>query len=982
VTGLDSLSFRYPFRKYQRMILARVESGASDEKHHIVAPPGSGKTIVGLELIRSFGEPAVVFAPTATIQRQWREEVGMFTDGPTDGIVGEDPENLSWINVFTYARISTSKDSRALLRETAQNMWLEEISQREGIPTGAAARERLDTIRRNNPDAYSKELGRRAGRVKRDLLRREDADVARFLHPNARGLMDRLVAGGVKTVVLDECHHLLDYWAIVLRYLIGRIEGVRVIGLTATLPSPEDGHEYDNYTGLLGDVDFEVPTPAVVKEGDLAPYRDLVYFTEPTRRETVYLNDVQRVFEKEISSLAGDGELGDWAARAALGQNLDGAPLEELLRAEPVFAVAMLRFLRRVGQPIPGDATLLPPEINEPLTLEDWAALLERYALDYLRPSPREEDHRELSRLRRMLLPFGLTLTERGLRASRSPGDLVLALSESKDEAACRILAAEHAAMGEDLRAVVLTDFERASSGARPEEALDREAGSARRVFERLAHHREAGRLDPIMVTGRVVLADAGLGEALITRFNDRLASTGMRARCRYEKTDIPGVLEVAGEGSDWSSRTYVSLVTAAFEEGVTRCLVGTRGILGEGWDSLTLNTLVDLTSVTTSTSVQQIRGRGLRKNPSWPRKVAHNWDVICVARDFERGDSDLRRFARRHGRYWGVVAYPPERGRVVKSTYHVDPALTFELAVRGFRETSFDRYTRRSLVWVGRRDESHDLWRVGEDYSNFSYSATRLEVRDLKLRTAYTLQDSLASVMRSFRASVVAVFLLSLYEILVYAFSAGETPGWSILGVALVIAAVTTFLANLRSAYRLGKALLVEQRPDAILLDVGRALACALGDAGLAVRGFAPENVRVTERPDGSYEVSLNHATTEDADLFMRSYREIFAPVRDQRYLILRNEDRLPNVVFRPLWMALRPLFRNATDYPNALHPVPGVLATRKDRAETLARHWERYVGGGRLFYTRNEEGREALLRARAQRRPKPKDAAFEVWR
>lgn len=44
----------------------------------------------------------------------------------------------------------------------------------------------METMRRNNPDAYGKELGRRAGRAKRDLLRRGDVDVACFLHPNAR----------------------------------------------------------------------------------------------------------------------------------------------------------------------------------------------------------------------------------------------------------------------------------------------------------------------------------------------------------------------------------------------------------------------------------------------------------------------------------------------------------------------------------------------------------------------------------------------------------------------------------------------------------------------------------------------------------------------------------------------------------------------------------------------------------------------------
>ena len=267
----------------------------------------------------------------------------------------------------------------------------------------------------------------------------------------------------------------------------------------------------------------------------------------------------------------------------------------------------------------------MPLEVNEPPTLEDWAALLERYALDHLQTSPARRITASWRSSGGRSDPFGLSLTERGVRSSRSPGDLVLALSDSKSEAACSILAAELEALGERLRAVVVTDFESVSSGARPEEALDRDAGGARRVLERIVHHRGSSRLDPVLVTGRVVLAADGIGPALVQHFNARLEED-LRARCRCQETRVLGVVQIVGEGADWSTRTYVSLVTDAFEVGLTRCVVGTRGLLGEGWDSPSINVLVDLTSVTTPTSVQQLRGRSIRKDPAWPRKVAHNW--------------------------------------------------------------------------------------------------------------------------------------------------------------------------------------------------------------------------------------------------------------------------------------------------------------------------------------------------------------------
>ena len=133
MVGLSSLQFRHPFRKYQRQILDQVEtSKPAERKHHIVAPPGSGKTIVGLELIRRFGKPAVVFAPTATIQQQWCEEVGLFTEAPTSDLVSREPERIAPINIYTYQLISAPAESRELLRETALKMWLEELLKQEG----------------------------------------------------------------------------------------------------------------------------------------------------------------------------------------------------------------------------------------------------------------------------------------------------------------------------------------------------------------------------------------------------------------------------------------------------------------------------------------------------------------------------------------------------------------------------------------------------------------------------------------------------------------------------------------------------------------------------------------------------------------------------------------------------------------------------------------------------------------------------------
>ena len=65
---------------------------------------------------------------------------------------------------------------------------------------------------------------------------------------------------------------------------------------------------------------------------------------------------------------------------------------------------------------------------------------------------------------------------------------------------------------------------------------------------------------------------------------------------------------------------------------------------------------LVDLTGVTTTTSVHQMRGRSLRLDPELPRKVADNWDVVCIAPDHPMGLTDYSRFVRKHPERLGVL--------------------------------------------------------------------------------------------------------------------------------------------------------------------------------------------------------------------------------------------------------------------------------------------------------------------------------------
>jgi len=1032
--ALAEMRFQYPFWRYQQMILevvarqsgeriATTRPGEPQGRFHIVAPPGSGKTIVGLELVHRFGRPAIIFAPTTTIQVQWRDKLSMFVDG--DGASGWiddhsslDPRHLADINLLTYQVLSTPGENLAFIERIAVERWVDDLVASDQAVSETEARERVAGIQADNPQAFRREVAKRYRRVKRELLQRGEIDGRRLLHPNARDLIDRIVALGVGTVILDECHHLLDYWAFILRTLIAELKKaaasdpelvVRVVGLTATLPDTTDRTAYENYTGLLGDVDFEVPTPAVVKEGNLAPYRDLVYFCEPSRREHVYLRTIQQQFELALTKVTGTRAFQDWVWRTVILRPSAGSrsgeetseSFERFFDREPALCVAGVKWLLTEERELPEDVVVVE-EMTSPLRVDDWLLLMERFGLGELKASSTRADHELYEELRSVLLAFGVTLTERGARHQRSPGELVLTLSESKDRAVAEILRAESKAMGPRLRAVVLTDYERMSARSRHlKDVLDPDAGSAVRVFRHLIGDAATNALDPVLVTGSVVLVDADNRAALEAGIRGWVEAEGATFTWSWSQTGDVRVLELTGRGAGWGSRAYVALVTHLFELGVTRCLAGTRALFGEGWDALSLNTLVNLTSVTTSTGVRQIRGRSLRLDPAWPEKVAHNWDVVCHSRRFDKGGIDVERLVRRHAHTWGIVVRdaagdlaaaaesaleglridPSLQGQIVRGVGHVDLELAQELMLRPLKHISFQKYTNRMLRAVGSRQRVRRLWRVGDPYSNFVYSATQLRVEDLKFRTVHTVQTSLKTMVRRLLASLIGVagtvWLLGLRAVLDVA-----TP--PVLAVALpviiVLGGCVALAVNGRSIWRVFKATFLELPADAVLMDMGRALLAALRDAGLVSLSLDDKYVRVAETMDGGFRVFLDYASPEDSDVFARAYREILGPVGDARYLIERDGASLRGLVYRPLWLAVRTVMGLGGDL-RAYHRVPDVLASRRKLADSLAQHWRRYVGGGRLVYTRNAEGRQILLGARGRRRVSPRQMAFEFW-
>ncbi|QBR88547.1 DEAD/DEAH box helicase [Microbacterium wangchenii] len=974
-TALASWRFTGTLRHYQADVLERVDTDAGSPLH-IVAPPGSGKTLLGLLLAARRGRRAVVLTPTTTIRAQWARAAESLA--PDAGAVSEDPGSPADLTVLTYQALSVL-DAANPFAVLAHARWRDEL---EGDGRSREAAEQwLAELEAQNRPAYRRGIASRSRTLRRRLVRADSDALASVLHPNALALIDRLVAHEVDTIVLDECHHLLDHWAVVVATLVARLRAAGgsplLIGLTATLPSPDDADEYDNYTSLLGDVDYEVPVPAVVREGNLAPYRDLVRFAEPTAEElaflaahaeglavllrTTFARDTGLQFLLDVLQPEPDPEPPRSALEPPpLPEDPVDARLAAAFAADFAGAEAASAMLGTVAPQHPLVARI-PDVARRPPSTDESLRLLARFALDRVLPDPAAQA--QWHRIRRLLADFGYALTDRGVRRTRDPVDTMLASSLGKDYGACDILRLEQAALGERLRALVVTDF---AEHGNTHGGLVGTAG-ALRTFATLVADAGTSRLTPILVTGgrtRIATRDA---DRLVPALQE-LVGVPVAAAALLESPDA-SELHAPGVGAALLVRAASVLLT----RGAVQVVVGTRGLFGEGWDCPAVNTLIDLTAVSSASATQQLRGRTLRLDPAWPDKVAHNWTVTALLpSSFPlQAQPDATRLRRKHARLWGLDVDDPARvvrGLSIALSAGQRAAVDAVLA----KDENASVQALNAASPLPERRATRAQWRIGAEY------ADREVVSALVPRRPHTpVFRTSAPASRAVGAALGGVLAASAVA------GAGAASAGALVSPELgIVAGITVVVAGIGNAVPLAATWRQTRAQAAAGSEPYRRIAAlvwaALRRAG-RVADTEPAIVVVEADPQAGLiplTIEAPSAARADQQVFADAMAELLGPVRTPRFLLETGRGGRS--------AAVRFALRRAARREPAGHflAVPSLVGRRREDAEAFAAAWEREVGPC-VLHAVDRPGQLALLaRARRGGPETPAPATREEWR
>lgn len=895
---IASLAFRHTWRPSQRRVLEEVELHLLDRRLHVVAAPGAGKTTLGLECFRLLGKPAVVLSPTRTIRNQWIARLHDFLP------IGA-PFPPAWVST----RID---DMRTFTSITYQALHTRHLIDQAG--GDAAEAEPLDTV----PDPL------------------DDDEVSM--------LAERFRAAGVGTLILDEAHHLRAEWWKALIALVDQVDGLSLVSLTATPPYDAVPAEWQRYEELCGPVDEEISVPELVKAGTLCPHQDHVWTVVPIDAERQAIEAYEDAVELVITGLR-DGPTfrSDLAKHPWLAATVDPADLLD----DPRAAWSLHEVAVELGIDASGLRAALDLPSGHPshADITHWQSVIREYLFSDRWPYDPERDIRRDEVARRLRLHKLLHGRELRLETSRLVRSQ-LTQSAAKIGACAAIMHVERAERRDDLRMVVLTDY------IRDEVANLSDATStlgAVPIFRRLA---TGSPPDLALLTGRVCV----LPEAAVEPLRRRLGPSTTLDTTAESAT--PGYVRIHGPATG----ELVRAITDLLDAGVIRVLVGTRALLGEGWDAPCINALVLASSVGSYMLTNQMRGRAIRIHPDEPHKVASIWHLVAFALDrpqsvfaqrlrpvdiFLPGLADFAELSRRFDTFVGL---DEQTGQIESGIgrMHLPYARPRRDRVTGDVHLELRREQFRSRESLERANEWAIQRRRGVAGVEAGWAAG-LETAPVGRMVPEVRTDEPIRLVRHHLRHTIGLLLALAAGLAGMILSAGSGIAASVEGGIFVVGALAAALAAwpLFIAARLT----LRHLPiDGSIRQIGEVIV----DAMCATEVFTSprHGLEVVAAPDGAggAHIHLEGGTFRERSEFAVAVAEVLGEIDNPRYLVIRR--------------GRNPWRRTVLDY----HAVPYVLAVHKDRAALFAKAWERRMGRSELVYTRRGDGRAVLLRARTQ--------------
>lgn len=865
------LGFSGTWRTYQQRVLDRSDKYLKDGKIHIVAAPGSGKTTLGIELIRRIDRPTLVLAPSITIREQWIERIK--TGFMKEGVVAED---------YLSQDIKHPKPITAITYQSLHSAMRQLKS----------AQEEMKEAEEETDDS--------------SVLKKEQEDYSGF------DLLATVKNAGFEVVCLDECHHLRSEWWKALEEFMDKTGKKTVISLTATPPYDSTPAGWKNYMDLCGEIDEEITVPELVKEGSLCPHQDFIYFNYPTEEEMASIDRFRQQVSEEMTRLLSDRNFANIIASHAGLENKEN--VEEAFYERPEYLTAVLSYLDAMQIPYPAEYKKSYGKKGIPQIDENYMEiLLQGFLYEDTALYPDVEAEQE--KLEEHLKHLGLIHKKKVCFKLDEKLEKMLITSKGKVESIKEIVKSEYQALGKDLRMLILTDYikkEFLKSIGDMEKTTDMLGVIP--FFEMLRRENLAG-MKLGVLCGTVVIIPTDAKEALQQAVGEN--------KIRF--VEIAGTTDYVQVDAVGDAHFLTGAVTSIFIQGAIQILIGTKSLLGEGWDAPCINSLILASFVGSYMLSNQMRGRAIRVMKGQPEKASNVWHLICVpkegetirTRTTEEISTDFALLKRRMENFMGlhyekdVIESGMSRLSIIKEP---------------FDAKQIDSINEQMKALSVKRGELKERWMtaVAHHKKMEIVEETELEPKEVGMNVQFA-----SSLVKAIGTGAIAL-----------AAGGAGIVGGGVLGLMLGGVGIATGVKAIKEGRKASSLSNSKKR----LESVGKGILDALKEKGALEEKASGVNVE----NDGanSYFISLEGGSSRDKQVFSDCVKEFYSSVENQRYLLADSKKRKEQ---------------------GSYYCVPELFSKKKEDAILFASHVKEFIGEGyEPFYTRTEEGRKVLMEGR----------------
>lgn len=858
------LSFKGTWRRYQERVLNFSDAYLSDKKIHIVAAPGAGKTTLGIELIRRTQKPCLILSPRIVIREQWLERI-------KDGFLNE---RLSPEDILS----NDMKNPKLITSITYQTLFC-------GMTRYAGMTEEEET---------------------------ENQEAMDFSHFE---LLRTVKEAGIKVICLDECHHLKNEWWKALEDFMKEMGEVTVISLTATPPYDATPVQWERYCNMCGPVDEEITVPELVKENSLCPHQDFVYFNYPTGEEQEKVDFFRQKAAQMMQKLMGDARLKEAVASHKGLEDVQGY-LEKLLE-NPAYLSSLLIYCQEQNIPYARRWLKILNVKELPPMSEKWMEiLLQGFLYDDVSEFVCQEEYRE--ELIRQLKAHGLIERKKVAFFVNQKLEKTLMNSAGKLKSISEICKLEYSSVGNQLRLLILTDYikkEYARKLGKPNFLPD--SLGVLPIFEMLRRENPDWKLG-VLCGSLIYIPDTAL--AALKRIS---CSFGI------EKLPSKALLNENGECLGYSeilltenTHLCTQMITMLFEKGEIEILIGTKSLLGEGWDSPCINALIMASSVGSYVLGNQMRGRAIRASKDNPDKTSNIWHLVCMTDTKESCEvtEDFRTLQRRMMGFLGV-SYD---GTVIENGMERLNTITPPYTYRHLMEINEDMKLRACM-----REELKAQWQQAVHIQGNMEAVETCKMKKKLLNPSASFFNALGMIALSVAIRMSQGMIRGAFRR-----SYGQQ---GITDFIFTVAAAGIFLWGVwRLVHFSG--------PLKRLREMADGMKAALAESQNITSSC---KVSVYGENGVDYQVFLKGGTTREKELFAQCMEEFLAAVDNQRYLLYAPQ---------------------ALGAMTKYYCVPSVFSKTKQEALFFQKVMSSHLGKYHLVYTRTPEGRAVLLKGRAE--------------